>query len=61
MTVYIPASFPDRVRDMIKDQGAVYLDVSEARKIAEGIFCTGLLNGPPEGKETEKGKEEKKE
>ena len=43
MTVYIPASFPDSCRDRIEFYGAEYQDVSEHRKISEGVYTTGEM------------------
>jgi len=45
--VFIPASFPHAIRNMITSKGAQFVDVSGARKISEGIFSTGELYGPP--------------
>lgn len=47
VTVFIPASFPDSIRNMITGKGAQLVDVSEPRKISDGIFSTGELYGPP--------------
>jgi len=43
VTVYIPASFPDSCRDRIEFYGAEYQDVSEHRKISEGVYTTGEI------------------
>jgi 7,8-dihydropterin-6-yl-methyl-4-(beta-D-ribofuranosyl)aminobenzene 5'-phosphate synthase len=47
VTVFIPSSFPDSMRDMINSQGAQYVDVSGPHKISDSIFSTGELYGPP--------------
>jgi 7,8-dihydropterin-6-yl-methyl-4-(beta-D-ribofuranosyl)aminobenzene 5'-phosphate synthase len=47
--VFIPRSFPDRVRLMIKRAGARHEDVSAPTRIAPGIRTTGPLGqSPPE-------------
>ena len=46
VTVYIPASFPDAVRRMIRTAGADFRDVTGPTKVMPGIFTTGpLRNG----------------
>lgn len=44
VTVFIPASFPNSIKDMIIDKGAKYIEVSEAKKITDFIYSTGELN-----------------
>ena len=46
--VYIPSSFPDSVRKMIKSYGAEFVDVSGPREISKFVFSTGEMYGPPE-------------
>ena len=46
--VFIPISFPDSIRNMIKNYGADFIDVSEPIKISESVWSTGELYGPPE-------------
>lgn len=48
VTVFIPSSFPNSIRDMITNQKAKFVKVSESRKISNFIFSTGELYGPPE-------------
>ena len=45
--VFIPSSFPDSVRKMIKSYGASFVDVSKPQKISDFVFSTGELYGPP--------------
>lgn len=45
--VYIPSSFPDSVRKMIKSYGANFVDISRAQEISEFVYSTGELYGPP--------------
>ncbi|MBN1277608.1 MAG: MBL fold metallo-hydrolase, partial [Deltaproteobacteria bacterium] len=47
VTVFIPSSFPDSIRDMIKNQQAEFTDVSGPQKISENIYSIGELSGPP--------------
>lgn len=47
VTVFIPSSFPDSKREMIKSYGADSVDVSKAREISDFIWTTGELYGPP--------------
>jgi 7,8-dihydropterin-6-yl-methyl-4-(beta-D-ribofuranosyl)aminobenzene 5'-phosphate synthase len=41
--VYIPASFADSVRQMIKNSGAECIDVSNKMEILPGLFTTGEM------------------
>lgn len=41
--VYIPASFPDSIREMIKSYGGEYVDVSGLTEISNGVYSTGEL------------------
>ena len=45
--VFIPASFPDSVRKMIKSYGVDFVNISNPTKISDFIFSTGELYGPP--------------
>ncbi|MBN1416128.1 MAG: MBL fold metallo-hydrolase [Bacteroidales bacterium] len=45
VTVFIPASFPHSIKDMITDKGAKYTEVSESMKISDFVYSTGELNG----------------
>ena len=45
--VFVPASFPDSVKEMIKSYGADFVDISEPTKISDFVFSTGELYGPP--------------
>ena len=46
--VYIPSSFPDSVRKMIKSYGAEFVDISGPSEISKIVFSTGEMYGPPE-------------
>ena len=45
--VFIPASFPDSIREMIRSYGTDFVDISEPTKISDFVFSTGELYGPP--------------
>jgi len=47
VVVFIPNSFPDSIRNMIKSYGANFVNVSDPIKISDFIFSTGELYGPP--------------
>jgi len=47
VTVFIPGSFPDSIRNMIKSYGADFVNISDPTKISDFIFSTGELYGPP--------------
>ncbi len=47
VTVFIPSSFPDSIRDMIKNHQAEFTDVYGPQKISKNICSTGKLSGPP--------------
>ncbi|PIS23713.1 MAG: MBL fold metallo-hydrolase [bacterium (Candidatus Stahlbacteria) CG08_land_8_20_14_0_20_40_26] len=47
VTVFIPSSFPNSIRNMIIDQGAEFVDISGPQKISDFVFSTGELYGPP--------------
>jgi len=45
--VFIPASFPDSVREMVKNCGASFVDILRPQKISDFVFSTGEIKGPP--------------
>jgi len=47
VTVFVLASFPQQVKDMIIEMGARIVEVSAPRKISDFIYTTGELYGPP--------------
>ncbi len=47
VTVFIPASFPESVKSMTAESGAVVKEVSGPRKICGRVYTTGELYGPP--------------
>ena len=48
VTVFIPKSFPQSIKNMIVQKGAKFIEVSTPRKISDFIYTTGELPGPPE-------------
>ncbi|MCD6490408.1 MAG: MBL fold metallo-hydrolase [Thermodesulfobacterium sp.] len=48
VTVFIPNSFPQSVKNMIVQKGAKFVEVSAPRKISDSIYTTGQLPGPPQ-------------
>lgn len=48
VTVFIPESFPNSIKNMIMNKGAEFIEVSEAKKISDFIYSTGELTGPPQ-------------
>ena len=46
VTVFIPSSFPNSIRDMIKSYGGDFVNISRSAKISDFIFSTGELHGP---------------
>jgi 7,8-dihydropterin-6-yl-methyl-4-(beta-D-ribofuranosyl)aminobenzene 5'-phosphate synthase len=46
--VFIPSSFSKKTKNMILDKGATFEEVSDTKKIAEFIYSTGVLTGPPD-------------
>ncbi len=48
VTVFIPHSFPNSIREMIARQKAKFVDVCGSTRISEFLFSTGELYGPPE-------------
>lgn len=47
VTVYIPASFPNSLRDKIKEAGADFVGVGSPQEITDVMSSTGELRGPP--------------
>ena len=47
VTVFIPSSFPNSVKSMITNKGAKYEEVSGYKKVADFVYSTGELSGPP--------------
>lgn len=47
VTVFIPSSFPNSLRDMITNQGAKFVEITGPRKISNFVYTTGELYGPP--------------
>ncbi|MGM0532788.1 MAG: MBL fold metallo-hydrolase, partial [Bacteroidota bacterium] len=47
ITVFIPASFPNSVKNMITDKGAQVKELSDPGKITDFAWSTGELSGPP--------------
>ncbi len=48
VTVFIPSSFPQSIKNMIVQEGAKYVEISAPKKISEFVYTTGELYGPPE-------------
>ncbi|OQX84686.1 MAG: hypothetical protein B6D55_08565 [Candidatus Omnitrophica bacterium 4484_70.2] len=48
VTVFIPKSFPQSIKNMIVQKGAKFIKVSASRKISDFIYTTGKLPDPPE-------------
>ncbi len=47
VTVFVPASFPQSIKNMITQKGAKLVEISTPRKISYFIYTTGELYGPP--------------
>ncbi|MEF8845705.1 MAG: MBL fold metallo-hydrolase [Bacteroidales bacterium] len=47
VTVFIPASFPNSVSNMITNKGALVKELSDPGKITDFAWSTGELSGPP--------------
>lgn len=47
VTVFIPESFPASVKEKITNRGAKLIEVSLQREIADFVYTTGELSGPP--------------
>ena len=48
VTVFIPSSFPQSIKNMIIQKGAKFVEVSAPIKISDFVYTTGELYGPPE-------------
>ncbi len=48
VTVFIPASFPRSIKNMIIQKGAKFVEISTPRKISDCVYTSGELYGPPE-------------
>jgi len=48
ITVFIPRSSPQSVKNMIIQNGAKFVEISAPRRISDSIYTTGELFGPPE-------------
>jgi len=47
VTVFIPSSFPESIKNMITEKGAKLVEVSKPRNISDFVYTTGELYGPP--------------
>jgi len=47
VTVFIPSSFPQYIKNMIIQKGAKFVEISAPRKISDFVYTTGELYGPP--------------
>ena len=45
VTVYMPLSFPQWMKENVKSSGAIVKEVHEPRQLLEGVFTTGELDG----------------
>lgn len=45
VTAYMPASFPNQMKQEVKLKGAKVEEVHKAKELFEGVFTTGELNG----------------
>lgn len=43
LEVYLPASFPDRIKDLVRRAGAGVVEVDGPREICENVHTTGVL------------------
>ncbi len=48
VTVFIPRSFPQSIKNMITKKRARFVEVSIPRKISDFVYTTGQLPGPPQ-------------
>ena len=48
VTVFIPKSFPQSVKNMILQKGAKFVEMSTFAKISDSVYTTGQLLGPPQ-------------
>jgi len=47
VTVFIPSSFPQSIKNMITQKGAKLVEISAPGKISDFVYTTGELYGPP--------------
>ena len=47
ITVFIPTSFPQSIKDMIIQKGGRFVEISAPEKISDFVYTTGELYGPP--------------
>ncbi len=45
VTVYMPISFPQQIKNEVRTAGAKLEEIDKARELFDGIFTTGELNG----------------
>jgi 7,8-dihydropterin-6-yl-methyl-4-(beta-D-ribofuranosyl)aminobenzene 5'-phosphate synthase len=45
VTVYVPASFPQSLKEEVRRYGAEVQEVDEPRELFDGVYTTGELNG----------------
>ncbi len=45
VTVYMPLSFPQSMKQNVKSSGAIVVEVHEPRQLTDGVFTTGELDG----------------
>jgi len=48
VTVFIPSSFPQSIKNMIIQKRAKLVEISAPRKISDFVYTTGELYGPPQ-------------
>jgi len=48
VSVFVPSSFPEAVKNMVVQKGAELVEISAPRKISDFVYTTGELYGPPE-------------
>ena len=48
VTVFVPSSFPESIKNMIVQKGAKFVEISTFAKISDFIYTTGQLLGPPQ-------------
>ncbi len=48
VTVFIPSSFPQAIKNIITQKGAKLVEISAPQKISDFVYTTGELYGPPE-------------
>ncbi len=47
VTVFIPKSFPESIKNMIIQRGAKFIEISAPKKISDFVYTTGEIYGPP--------------